>query len=251
MPHFILSAARAAALLAVLLLLFATAPTRYASVLRLGEPPADQTASEPPPSAVSSLRTYFTPSGVRIFPRPEKPPEKSADGERDARRGETRNKPENGDWDLGLRAVAYGYEGEEASLIPRPPITTGSRILYRHGPFIEWYENGPRGLEQGFEIRQPPSGQGRLPLIVEVAVTGNLVPWLRGTEKAIAFRNAAGDTILHYGGLKVWDADDRPLRANLALRGPRQGEAGHHIVILVDDRTAVYPLTVDPLLAPP
>ena len=112
------------------------------------------------------------------------------------------------------------------------------RVSLRYGSLAEWYRDTPAGIEQGFTLEQPPPGEGPVVLRLELRDTacGNL------TEDGRGLRFAVGEAgTLHYDGLAAFDAAGRELEAGLAC-------ADGAILIRVDDRTAAYPLTVDPLI---
>jgi DNA-binding beta-propeller fold protein YncE len=119
-----------------------------------------------------------------------------------------------------------------------PPIAAGSQILYRHGPVTEFYRNGPRGLEQGFTLRQRPH-EGTGPIIVALATGGALVPRQLGSQ--VLFRTQAGSAVLRYGQLSATDVTGRRLPARLAIRKGR-------LELQIDDRHALYPLLIDPFI---
>ncbi|MBW2459777.1 MAG: hypothetical protein JRI68_35125, partial [Deltaproteobacteria bacterium] len=104
----------------------------------------------------------------------------------------------------------------------------------------EWYLNGPLGLEQGFVVGTRPAGHGAH-LILEIAVAGSVVPQLGPTGAAITLRRRAGEPVAHYGELYAHDAAGAELPAELEV-------AGQTIRLVVDDRGAPYPVTVDPLV---
>ena len=61
-------------------------------------------------------------------------------------------------WSLGLVWVGYG-RGETMGPVPAGSLHgTPSRLDLRRGSFVEWYENGPRGLKQSFFLPEPPAG---------------------------------------------------------------------------------------------
>ncbi len=134
---------------------------------------------------------------------------------------------------LGLALVAFGRGRTPARLGPAQPRASANRVVYRHAGLSEWYANGPFGLEQGFELRNRPTG-APASLRFTIDVSGNLVPRLDG--KTVRF-----GTRLRYGGLVATDARGRILRSSLSVSGRR-------IVIAVDDRGAQYPLRIDPIL---
>src|SRR5215204_5073276 len=101
-------------------------------------------------------------------------------------------------WRMRMRLGEYGY-GQ--SLRPAPPIISrqvkGNRVEYerrnvgvekpspvhpkletRNPTFVEWYENGPSGIEQGFNIAERPERSGDAtgiePLRLSLKVSGDL-----------------------------------------------------------------------------
>ena len=108
------------------------------------------------------------------------------------------------------------------------PVADLNRVEYHRDGYTEWYANGPLGLEQGFTLRRPLGAPLRL------AVSGTLAPRLVGGD--VAF----GD-VLSLRGLYAEDADGQPVPARFELDG-------RALLVHVDDRSARYPVTVDPFL---
>ena len=86
------------------------------------------------PNRAHGFRTYFTDGGIRVIPRTEERPS----------------------WEWGLALTGYGRDGdvrpaEKGVLTPEE-----NRIEYDRGAIVEWYENTPRGLKQGFTLAVPP-----------------------------------------------------------------------------------------------
>jgi FG-GAP repeat len=135
---------------------------------------------------------------------------------------------------LALLASGHGSAlGRVGSVAPE---SLANRVAYAHAGVREWYANGPLGLEQGFDVAGAPArGQG--PLTLSLALSGNVRVRLEHSGVLLKGPGAA----LRYAGLSVSDARGRMLDSWLALR-PRR------LLIRVDDRGAVYPLKVDPLL---
>jgi len=73
-----------------------------------------------------------------------------------------------------------------------------------------------------------------------LAVRGGLQPTISKNGESVEFRNATGAPVLHYAGLKVWDADGRTLPSQF-----RAADGG--VRLSVDERGARYPITVDPV----
>ena len=186
------------------------------------------------------FRAYFTLRGIRVVPR-------------------TKDQPA---WEWSLSFVGYGRGARrcalgEARLGPRE-----NRIEYDRGAVTEWFVNDPRGLEQGFEIPEPPEDADcllggaadlpeeeaeRLPLHLDLALSGDLTPVVSADGQAVDFRSG-GRAVVHYAQLVVRDARGAQLPARMegfAAAGQRG------IRIVVDDEGAVYPVTVDPLATNP
>ncbi|MBZ5574296.1 MAG: hypothetical protein LAO09_20735, partial [Acidobacteriia bacterium] len=75
-------------------------------------------------------------------------------------------------WGLALRG--YGYGNALWGVNAVAPQATKNRVEYRHGTMIEWYMNGPMGLEQGFTISQQPGKANGQPLTIALETSGDL-----------------------------------------------------------------------------
>ena len=169
------------------------------------------------PNRAQGLRICFRPERIVVLPRGEEAPS----------------------WQLGLTLQGYGREGRRETL--RAPMlrVQGPKIAYDRGPLEEWYVNRPEGLEQGFTIARRPPGNGAL--VVEMALKGGWRGRLSSDGEHVQLQDENGRTQLHYGKLKVQDAQDRELAASLSAVGDR-------LRIEVQDADARYPIVVDPLL---
>ena len=149
--------------------------------------------------------------------------------------------PDEGDWIWGLELVGYGFEGATRAVEGKAPIATEkNRVAYAWDETIqEWFVNDTRGLEHGFTLKQPPGGEGER-LEFQLAVRGGLELRAAGS-RALSFVDKSGTAVIDYAGLKVWDADGAELPARL------EATAAGHVRVLVDDREANYPITVDPI----
>jgi hypothetical protein len=155
-------------------------------------------------------------------------------------------------WRWGLRLAGWGY-GEKLAPVPAPELSASdNRIEYRYprrdarggasAALTEWYVNGPHGLEHGFTLPARPAGsEAGGPLRVQLAVSGELRPHLELGGGAVQFRGQDGKPVLQYRELHAFDATGRALPSRLAIR-----EGG--VAIEVEERGAVYPVTVDPLI---
>jgi flavodoxin len=166
------------------------------------------------PNRRHNLRTYFEPTGIRVHDR--------------AATGEPRL--------LSLELVGVGRGDQLAAVPPGRVVSAGPRVEIRRPGLVEWYLNSPGGLEQGFTLaRRPP---GDRPLVLVLALSGARAS-LAGPELQI---EAHTGRRLVYGELAVEDADGNAVEAHFEV------SAEGHIALVADDRSARYPLTIDPLL---
>ncbi len=105
----------------------------------------------------------------------------------------------------------------------------------------EWFVNTPDGLEHGFTLDRALLPDSSDPLRVELRFAGTLHPRMQGPA-SLALVDDRAKTVLWYRDLRVWDARQQamPARFRLALG---------LIQLEIDDRDAVYPLSIDPLLS--
>ncbi|MCP4661057.1 MAG: hypothetical protein GY856_37115, partial [bacterium] len=99
-------------------------------------------------------------------------------------------KPHQGDWYLRLELLRVGREGAMRPVEPAGVETKGARAeLHRGGDrqpgsLVDWYVNDEKGLEQGFTIATAPQipskGTPDSPLVLELALEGDLVTHLAG-----------------------------------------------------------------------
>ncbi|MFI5302032.1 MAG: hypothetical protein ACHREM_28410, partial [Polyangiales bacterium] len=101
----------------------------------------------------------------------------------------------------------------------------------------EWWRSTTGGLEQGFDVERAPEGDGALR--VDLAVEGALQPELLRDE--VVLRDGKGLGRVSMRGLFAKDARGRALPAWFTVEGAS-------IAIHVDDRGAVYPVAIDPVI---
>ncbi len=143
-------------------------------------------------------------------------------------------------WVFGMELMALGRIGSLAA-VPDPTVSVAAnRVEYRRGGLVEWYENRPDGLEQGFTLATPPVGRGEVG--IELMLVGDLAARLvtDGSLEAMV----QGEPRLRYGKLSVFDAKGRVLSSRMELDGQR-------LTIAFADTGAEYPVTVDPLIQTP
>ena len=176
--------------------------------------------------------------------------------------------PCEGDWSWGLDLCSYGL-GEKQTPVgtaARQVEQDGQRLSYEWDEIVqEWWVNDARGLEHGYIIARKPrnetEGSGKTQtrrqtsntcspnllvsapdcLCLLLATRGNLTPRISTDAQGVLFQDASGSTILNYTGLKVWDADGKALNSRFEAAGERQ------VRLVVEDGSARYPVTIDPI----
>jgi len=192
----------------------------------------------------------FTDEGVRLKPRRES----------------------DSSWEWGLALVGYGRGASTGPVEPARLRARENRVSYARGAITEWYVNDANGLEQGFTLAHPPgetanppgpevgppvpaSAEPRAaseseesrgePIHLLLALSGTLSPAIAADGQAFHFGAPGGARVLRYSGLVVTDARGHDLPSWME----QVDDAGESAVrLLVDDRDAVYPLTVDPIV---
>ncbi len=114
-----------------------------------------------------------------------------------------------------------------------------SYLKYDFNKYDVEYISNASGLRQNFIIKERPEGSNDLQL--SLSVSGDLRPEFTKRSALLFYDKKHKKPVLQYDDLVVWDANHKKLDAFM-----RQGKA-HELLITVDDRNAVYPVTVDPL----
>ncbi|MCB1098678.1 MAG: FG-GAP repeat protein [Verrucomicrobiae bacterium] len=155
-------------------------------------------------------------------------------------------RPDRGAWTWGLELRSFGF-GDIPTVVADLPtvVVEGPRLTYRWSAELdEWFVNDQRGLEHGFTLHERPLGSpqsvdGSLSFLL--ARRGPLCPVVNADRTSVSFVDASGVVELRYSRLKVWDADGMVLESSFEV----EGEEG--IRLLVDERGAKYPITIDPV----
>ncbi|WP_218127087.1 integrin alpha [Catalinimonas alkaloidigena] len=144
-------------------------------------------------------------------------------------------------WQLhfGLQRIGRAGQGALPATYQRSEAQT-TALTYQFAHYRVEYTNSTQGMRQNFVVSQAPEGTGALE--VTLSLSGDLTAQQRHARQ-VAFHTpgAAQDVQLVYDEIKVWDATQRLLPATMELRNEQE------LVLVVDDREAVYPVTVDPL----
>jgi hypothetical protein len=137
-----------------------------------------------------------------------------------------------------MRLVTVAGRGRSARFAGAiAPAASANRVSYQRGSVVEWYRNGPLGLEQGFTLARPV---GRGVVRFDLVLSGGVAMRRRGSSVLLS-RAGSEAVVARYGGLSATDATGRSLPARLAVRG-------RHVVLRVDTARARYPVRVDPFI---
>jgi Concanavalin A-like lectin/glucanases superfamily len=137
---------------------------------------------------------------------------------------------------LGLTLVGIGARAVGRTA----PQAAGTRVLYRWPGVLEWYRNGPLGLEQGFTLARPAGAEGPTTRIA-MRLGGQLQARLFGGQLELSSRSGQRPVMLRYGGLSATDAHGRVLASRIELRG-------RTVVLAVRTRGASFPVRIDPFV---
>src|SRR6266498_2801917 len=154
---------------------------------------------------------------------------------------------------LGMKLRSAGYGERQMAAKAGRMTASGARAEIHYelpqsqspnpqSAIIEWYHNTAAGLEQGFTIESAP-GERRdgERLRVALALEGELRAEAVDGGQALEFTDDAGRRALRYDHLVVRDGAGRELAARMTAP-----EDGGEVWLEVDDREAVWPVTIDP-----
>jgi len=144
--------------------------------------------------------------------------------------------------ELGLRFAAWGREGtlaEVAEVAPTALVADESEaeiaaVALDRPDAREWWASTSAGLEQGWDLRVKPAGDG--PLILALEVSGATPSLFEGE---VRLTGEAGGW--RYAGLVATDAEGVVLPAWFEVEGDQ-------VLVRVDDAQATWPIRVDPVM---
>jgi uncharacterized protein (DUF2345 family) len=141
-------------------------------------------------------------------------------------------------WRMNLQGYSYGKKLYFPNRVL--PTAKSNRVEYKRGILTEWYTNGPTGLEQGFTItRRPGRVDGKL-LRVTFSLSGDLTP-LTVSGNAVCLVAKNGECVLRYADVTAMDASGEKLESSITLDN-------RTLSLEVNDSSAQYPLTIDPII---
>ena len=146
-------------------------------------------------------------------------------------------------WRISLRLKAYGRGDRLQDFSNNRLETRNNRGIADSGPILIEYINDKRGMRQNFIVRKTPPGSGKLK--IEIRASLNDLD-MDVKEGRVAFERKEPEiVVMTYSDLKVWDAANRILPAQMERMGDDS------FAIVVEDKDAKYPITIDPLSMSP
>lgn len=176
------------------------------------------------PNRAHDLRAYFTADGIQVQPRRQ------------------------ASWRWGMTLTQIGDGTVMRPVAPANISAVGNRVVYERGDLVEWYVNDNRGIEQGFIVQARPQGAAADVLVLDLALSGDLLPAISATGDALEFATADGRYVLRYSDLYAYDAQERPLAAEMDLV---EKDGASVVQLTVDTTAAAYPIVIDPLTTTP
>ncbi len=145
-------------------------------------------------------------------------------------------------WNIEFSLAGIGRSQSMAPFAPEFGLVKKKKaIRYTSAHADIEYVNDQSGLRQNFIIRKRPDGDGKF--CINMSWKSELAASLQAGNKISFYtKNQPGAVQFIYEDLKVWDAQQQILPAHMQLDNVTQT-----ISLVVDDRNAVYPITVDPL----
>ncbi len=148
-------------------------------------------------------------------------------------------------WNSNWSLKSFGY-GDNQKIAAKGDLqTNGNRVELKRDTqnLTEWFINEKSGVEHGFTLAEKPfdnSNDQALRLVMNIG--GDLTARANEDGQMLSLLNENGEKVLRYEKLKVWDSLGKELIARM-----RTDENTSEVWYEVEDRTAVYPLTIDPM----
>lgn len=183
------------------------------------------------------LSFHHSRSGLTITPRPPAP------------NPLTPSNPESPAWHIHLQSTTLTLDAHSTPLdqsTATPSSFENQSSLDLAPGCNEWFINRSAGLEHGYTI-QEPTAQAPQSLSIRIAVSSTLSTRFDPATQTVQFLNEVGRSLVIYHALHVYDRTGHELPSALALT--TTNTAGTTITLTCDIRGALFPLTIDPVVA--
>jgi VCBS repeat-containing protein len=143
---------------------------------------------------------------------------------------------------IGWRSVGDDHSMHPVNEVHRTT-SVHNRVEHHRTHSKEWFVNDVRGLEHGIDLARRPDGHNKQSwLRLDFDVNTTLEGAITEDEKSATWTSPNG-RVLRYQDLRAWDANNQKLATKMVLS---KNNRGHLLQWRIDDRTAVYPITIDP-----
>ena len=147
-------------------------------------------------------------------------------------------------WEVSMKVEGV-YRGRSRVIAPeqnpKQEIKCNHLQYHHKGGLTIEYKNDFAGMRQNFILESKPDGEG--PLAVAMELETALEPLLSSQKELVFAERTPEQTLenkVRYKDLKVFDAKGEEMPAEMKLQG-------NLLALVVNDRDATYPLTIDPL----
>lgn len=149
------------------------------------------------------------------------------------------------DWEVHFGLHSIGRNEAVAFFKQMVSAEQADNVLKQHFGFADVeYRNDEKGLRQNFIVYRQPGGDGDLKL--KLSLQSKLQAKLINGQSLVFESRPDGKKRLIYEDLKVWDARHLSVNAHMEL-----DKKGRELSLVIDDKDAVYPITIDPISKSP
>ncbi len=152
------------------------------------------------------------------------------------------------DWNAEFTVLGYGRGNKIENTFTGTDIIVENNTAYIEDENMRIdYINNKEGMRQNFIIQNKPKEQkGHLRLKFKIETKQRVVVG----ANALIIRDDETE-FMKYSSLKIWDADGKKLRGWFNSAENKINSEIKNIQIVVNDKDAVYPITIDPLSTTP
>ncbi|MCK4523384.1 FG-GAP repeat protein, partial [candidate division WOR-3 bacterium] len=142
------------------------------------------------------------------------------------------------DWEIGIYLISYGRDDLKDYTGGELIIDRNTGIVKNENISIE-YINNNKGMRENFIVHQKINGEGLLELHLEI--DGNAE--YEVNNNGIIFKKN-DERVMEYKDLYVYDSNNNELKSTFK-------KTANGVKILINDKNAIYPITIDPLSTTP
>ena len=145
----------------------------------------------------------------------------------------------NDNWKIQYQLKQISKDHKNYSISNLKPEHKKNKLKIKNNEVDIVYQNSDSGIRQDFIVHKKIESDGLLKVKIEISTPFKLIA---SKEKLVHVKN--GKSFVSYENLNVFDANQIKLPAHFELEK-------NTLAIVVDDRNAKYPITIDPLSTTP